>query len=258
MKELRKLKYFLGIEVAYFKQDIFISQRKYVLDLLKETGKLGCKTSGVPIEYNHRIGCEESPTIEKSQYQILVRKLIYLSHIRPDIGYVVSVASLRKGLLFRKEGTLSMEIYTNGDYAGSIVDRKSTSGYCIFLGGNLVTWRSKNVEAKFQAMAHDIYEGLWMKMVLDDLKVKYEGPIKFFCDNNSAISIAHNPVQHNRTKHIEIDKHFIKKKLNNGLVVITHVSIGLQVADIFTKGLLAARFQELNVKLGMNDIHLPT
>ncbi|RDX96638.1 Copia protein, partial [Mucuna pruriens] len=84
-----------------------------------------------------------------------------------------------------------------------------------------------------------------MKIILDDLKVKYEGPIKLFCDNNSAISIAHNSIQHDRTKHIEIDRHFIKKKLDSGLIVIVHVPIGLQVTDVFTKGLLATRFQEL-------------
>ncbi|RDY07691.1 Copia protein, partial [Mucuna pruriens] len=91
-------------------------------------------------------------------------------------------------------------------------------------------------------MAHDIWEGLWMEIILDDLKVKYEGPIKLFYDNNLTISIAHNLVQHDRTKYIEIDKHFIKEKLDN----------------VFTKGLLAARFQELNGKLEIIDIHLPT
>ncbi|RDX67459.1 Copia protein, partial [Mucuna pruriens] len=250
MKELGKLKYFLRIEVAYSKQGIFISQRKYVLDLLKETGKFGFKTSGVPIEQNHRIGCEESPTIEKFKYHRL------LSHTRPDIAYVVSVvsqfmhdprerhlqvveriiqylkASLGKLLLFRKEGTLSMQIYTNANYIRSVADRKSTFGYCIFLGRNLI--------------------------ILDDLKVKYKGPIKLFCDNNSAISIAHNPVQHDKTKHIDIGRHFIKEKLNSELVVTTHVPTRLQVVDIFIKGFLATRFQERNGKLGMIDIHLPT
>ncbi|RDY07284.1 Copia protein, partial [Mucuna pruriens] len=85
-------------------------------------------------------------------------------------------------------------------------------------------------------------EGLWMKIILDDLKVKYEGPI--------------NP--NDRTKHIDIDKHFIKEKLDSGLIVTAHVPTGLQVADVFTKGLLATRFQELNGKLGMIDIHLST
>ncbi|RDX97510.1 Copia protein, partial [Mucuna pruriens] len=100
-------------------------------------------------------------------------------------------------------------------------------------------------------MAQGICEGLWMKIILDDLKVKYEGPIKLFCDNNSAISIAHNPVQHDRTKHIEIDRHFIKEKLDSGLIVTTHVPTGLQVADVFTKGLPATRFQELNGNLSL-------
>ncbi|RDY02255.1 Copia protein, partial [Mucuna pruriens] len=97
-------------------------------------------------------------------------------------------------------------------------------------------------------MAHGICEGLWMKIIHDDLKVKYKGPIKLLCYNNSAISIAHNPIQHDRTKHIEIDKQFIKEKLNSGLLVIAHVPTGLQVVDVFTKGLPIIRFQEINGK----------
>ncbi|RDX78799.1 Copia protein, partial [Mucuna pruriens] len=179
-------------------------------------------------------------------------KLIYLSHTMPDIAYAISVvsqfmhdpkerhlqaASPRKGL-FKKEGILSMEICTDVDYARSVVDRRSTSGYCMFWGGNLVTWRSKrqsvvtqsSVEVEFQAMTHGICEGLWMKIILNDLKVEYERPIK----------------------------HFIKEKLNSRLVVITHVPTGLQVEDVFTKRLRVARFHELTSKLGMIDIHLPT
>ncbi|RDX93319.1 Copia protein, partial [Mucuna pruriens] len=97
-------------------------------------------------------------------------------------------------------------------------------------------------------MTHDICEGLWMKIILEDLKVKYEGPIKLFCNNNSTINIAHNSIQHNKIKHIEIDKHFIKEKLNSGLVVTTHVPTRLQVAYVFTKGFPVARFQEVNGK----------
>ncbi|RDX72458.1 Copia protein, partial [Mucuna pruriens] len=117
-----------------------------------------------------------------------------------------------------------------------------------------------SAEAEFRAMAQGICERLWIKIIiiLNDFKVKYEGHIKLFCDNNSTMSIAHNPIQHDRTKHIEIDRHFIKEKLDNGLIVITHVPTGLQVADVFTKGFPATRFQELNDKLGMIDIHLPT
>ncbi|RDY13166.1 Copia protein, partial [Mucuna pruriens] len=161
---------------------------------------------------------------------------------------------------------ISLRYRQSQDYARSVVDRRSTSRYYMFLGGNLVTLRSNkqnvvaqsSVEVEFRAMTQGICEGLWMNIILDDLKVKYEGPIKLFCDNNSIISIAHNLVQHDRTKHIEIDRHFIKEKLDSGLIVTTHVPTGLQVADVFTKGLPATRFQELNGKLGMIDIHLPT
>ncbi|RDX73164.1 putative mitochondrial protein, partial [Mucuna pruriens] len=122
MKELGKLKYFLGIEVAYSKQDI-----AYVVSVISQ--------------FMH--------DLRERHLQSVERILQYLK------------ASLGKGLLFRKERTLSMEIYTDADYAGSVVDRRSTSGYCMFLGGNLVTWRSKkqnvatrsSVEAEFRAMA---------------------------------------------------------------------------------------------------------
>lgn len=134
----------------------------------------------MPIEQNHRIGSdEESPRVDKAQYQRLVGKLIDLSHTRPDIAYLVSVVSQfmhdpqerhlqavdkilqylkmspGRGLLFKKSEQLSMEVYTDADYAGSIVDRRSTIGYCMFLGGNLVTWRSEkqNVIARSSAEA---------------------------------------------------------------------------------------------------------
>ncbi|RDY07857.1 Copia protein, partial [Mucuna pruriens] len=202
-------------------------------------------------------------------------KLIYLSHTRPNIVYVVSVvsqfhlqaverilqylkASPGKGLLFIKEGTLFMKIYTNVGYTGSVVDRRSTSGYCMSKKQNVVARSS--IEAEFQVMTHGIYEGLWMKIILNDLKVKvkYEGPIKLFCDINSTMSIAHNPVQHDRTKHIKINKHLIKEKLDSELIVTTHVPTRLQVADVFTKGLPVTRFSELNGKLEIIDIYLPT
>ncbi|KAG8496181.1 hypothetical protein CXB51_009524 [Gossypium anomalum] len=224
VKELGKLKYFLGTEVAHSREGIFISQQKYIVDLLTETGKLGCKPADTPIE----------------------------SHTRPDIAYAVGVVSqfmhnpkeshLRavyqilqylkgtpgKGILFKKGENLTLEAYTDADYAGSMVDRRSTSGYCTFLGGNLVTWRSKkqnivarsSAEAEFRAMALGICELLWLKIILEDLKIKWEGPMKLYCENKSAINIAHNPVQHDRTKHIEVDRHFIKEKLDSGLFAL--------------------------------------
>ncbi|KAK2974430.1 hypothetical protein RJ640_011327 [Escallonia rubra] len=290
IKDLEKLKYFLGIEVARSKEEIFVSQQKYVLDMLEETGKLGCRPSDTPIEPNHRLAefMEGEPT-DKGMYQRLVGKLIYLSHTRPDIAYAVSVVSQfmqnpkdvhlhavyqilqylkgspGRGILFRKGTNMELEAYTDADYAGSLTDRRSTSGYCTFLGGNLVTWRSKkqpivarsSSEAEFRSMAQGICELLWLKIILKDLKIKLKTPMKLYCDNKSAINIAHNPIQHDRTKHVEADRHFIKEKLESGLICTPYISTKGQLADILTKGLASSAFYRIVSKLGMENIYSP-
>ena len=288
VKELSRLKYFLGNEVAQSKQGIFVSQQKYVLDLLKEIGKLACKPTNMPIKPNHKLGdSNEDDIVDLGNYQSLVGPLIYLSHKRPDIAYVVSLVSQfmhnpkethlqavhwilhylkrtpRKGILFKKGTSLKLEAYTDVDYARSIVDRCSTLGYCTFLGGNLVTWRSKkqnvversSAKAEFRSMVLEIHELLWLKIILEDLKIKWEAPIRLYCDNKSAINIAHHPVQHNRTKHVEVDGHFIKEKLDNGLVCILHVSTDGLLEDVLTKGLNNTRFRTIINKMEMYDIH---
>ncbi|PKU79659.1 Retrovirus-related Pol polyprotein from transposon TNT 1-94 [Dendrobium catenatum] len=223
IKELGRLKYFLGIEVAHSSKGIFISQQKYIKDLLKETGKLACKPAPTPVEPNLKLGeAKEDPDVDKGAYQRLVGKLIYLSHTRPDIAFAVSMVSQfmqnpkqihmqavdrilhylkgrpGKGILFKRDRGMILEVYTDADYAGSLVDRRSTFGYCTFLGGNLVIWRSKkqnvvarsSAEAEYRAMALGICELLWIKIILEDLKVKWDEPMKLNCDNKSTISIA--------------------------------------------------------------------
>ncbi|PNX61308.1 putative copia-type protein, partial [Trifolium pratense] len=140
-----------------------------------------------------------------------------------------------------------------------IVDRRSTTGYCTFLGGNLVTWKSKkqsvvtrsSAEAEFRAMAQGICELLWLKIILEDLKIKWEEPMKLYCDNKSAISIAH------RTKHIEVDRHFIKEKLDSGLICTSFVSSQNQLADVLTKGLNSHNFERIISKLRMDNTYSP-
>ncbi|KAL6272266.1 hypothetical protein ACE6H2_022958 [Prunus campanulata] len=191
MKSLDDLKHFLGIEVARSKHGIFLSQRKYVLDLLAEIGTLDCKPIDTPSEQNHKLGLypNQAPT-DKERYQRLVGKLIYLAHTRPDIAYAVSVVSqfmhspsedhmgavtrilrylkeaLGKGLMFSKYGHTDVEGYTDADWAGSTTNRRSTFGYFMFVGGNLVMWRSKkqkvvsrsSAEAEYRGMAHGVSE----------------------------------------------------------------------------------------------------
>ena len=106
-------------------------------------------------------------------------------------------------------------------------------------------------------MAHGIYELLWLKIILDDLKIKWQEPMKLYYDNKSAINIAHNPVQHNQTKHVEVDRHFIKEKLESRLICTPYVPTHGQLVDILTKGLTSSSFQKVTSKLGMDNIYSP-
>ena len=123
------------------------------------------------------------------------------------------------GISFIKIGKLDLILYTNFDYAGSLIDGRSTTGYCTMLGGNLVTWRSKkqsvvsksSTEAEFRAMSSGIDEVLWIRGILQDLRIPYEEPIRVLCDNRSAIHIAHDHVFPDQIRHINIDRFYIKK-----------------------------------------------
>jgi len=290
IKDLGEMRYFLGMEVARSRKGIVVSQRKYILDLLKDTGMSGCRPAETPIDPNQKLGnIVDGVPVNVQQYQRLVGRLIYLAHTRPDIAFAVSLVSqfmhspceehldathriLRylkscpgKGLLFKKGENRAVEAFTDADWAGP-GDRKSTSGYCTFVWGNLVTWRSKkqsvvsrsSAEAEFRSMANGICELLWIRRVLEDLKKEAELPLKLFCDNKAAISIAQNPVQHDRTKHIEIDRHFIKEKMEAGIICTPYITTKEQTADILTKGLFRPVFEFFVTKLGMYDMYAPT
>ena len=115
-------------------------------------------------------------------------------------------------------------MFTDADWAESLIDRESTIGYYTFVWGNLVTWKLKkqaviarsSAEAELRATAHDICEILWLKLMLEELAIQVQTPRCLYCDNKATISIAHNPVHHDRTKHIEVNKHFIKERLMKG------------------------------------------
>ena len=129
-----------------------------------------------------------------------------------------------------------------------------------------MTWRSKkqsvvarsSAEAEFRAMAHGICEGMWLQRILKELGIISNSTMTVLCDNKATISIAKNPVQHDRTKHVEIDRHFIKEKLEGGTIRLMYIPSSHQTADILTKALPRATYENMKSKLGMLDIYYPT
>ncbi|RVW82220.1 Retrovirus-related Pol polyprotein from transposon RE1 [Vitis vinifera] len=238
------------------------------LDLLQETGMLGCQPVNTSIEEGLKLCVElNQVSTDKGRYQRLVGRLMYLAHTRPDLAYALSVVSqymhnpgeqhmnavmriLRylknapgKGILFAKNvDHQSIEVYTDADWAGAVDDRRSTSGYFTFVGGNLVTWKSKkqnviarsSAEAEFRGMALGLCEALWLRLLLQDL------------------------VQHDRTKHVEVDRFFIKEKLDDKIVELPKIQSEDQLADILTKVVSSQVFSKFLNKLGMCDIYAPT
>ncbi|XP_020242609.1 uncharacterized protein LOC109820827 [Asparagus officinalis] len=198
VKDLGLLRYFIGIEIARGAEWIVLSQRKYALDLLKGSGMLGCKPVTAPIDQKFKLDAKAGEPIDRDRYQRLVRRLIYLSHTRPNISFTVSVVSrymhdprkghmgavyqiLRylksapgKGLIFRKNEHVNIEGYCDSDWANCADDRRSTSGCCIFIGDNLVSWKSKKqsvvarstAEVEYRVMTLGVTELLWLKNML--------------------------------------------------------------------------------------------
>ena len=148
-----------------------------------------------------------------------------------------------RGILYSNRAYNRHECFTNADWTGYKEDRRSTTGYCVFVGGNLVSWKSKkqsvvsqsSAEFEYRAMAQSICEIIWLHQLLMEVGIKTPVPTKLWCHNQTAIHIASNLVFHERTKHIEIDCHIIREKMQLGLISIGYVNTGEQLGNIFIK-----------------------
>lgn len=291
MKDLGVLKYFLGIEVARSSAGLFLCQRKYTLDIVSEAGLLGAKPCGFPIEQNHRLGLANGELLSNPEsYRRLVGRLIYLAVTRPDLAYSVHIlsqfmqepriehweAALRvvrylkgtpgQGILLRADSDLSLQGWCDSDWAACPVTRCSLSGWLVFLGQSPISWKTKkqhtvscsSAEAEYRAMAAVTCELKWLKGLLLSLGVHHPKAIKLFCDSQSALHMAKNPVFHERTKHIEVDCHFVRDAITDGLIAPSYVPTITQLADIFTKALGKKQFDYLLAKLGIFEPHAPT
>ncbi|KAI3774216.1 hypothetical protein L1987_48762 [Smallanthus sonchifolius] len=213
------MKYFLGLEVLRTGNDICLSQRKYCLELLSEFGMTACKPASTPLEQHHVISalCKKDDKL--------------LENVTGCSG---------KGLRFSKGSSFDLVAYADSDWGKCLNTRRSVTGYCIFLGNSLVSWKSKkqstvsrsSAEAEYRYMCSATCEILWLLNVFKELRFSVSIPVKLFCDSDAALSIAANPVFHDRTKHFEIDLFFLREKITSGTIKTLSAE---QPADLFTK-----------------------
>uniref|UniRef100_A0A2N9F943 Integrase catalytic domain-containing protein n=1 Tax=Fagus sylvatica TaxID=28930 RepID=A0A2N9F943_FAGSY len=288
MKDLGPLSYFLGLEVSSSSDGYYLTQAKYTSDLISRAGITDSKIVDTSIEYNNRLNTHDGePLPDATLYRQLVGSLVYLTVTRPDISYAVHIVSqfmaaprslhyaavlrilwylkgtLFHGLHFSSQSSLTLQAYSDADWVGDPTDRRSTTGYCFLLGDSLISWHSKkqsvvarsNTEAEYRALADTTAELLWLRWLLQDLGIDCSTAVPIHCDNRSAIQIAHNNVFHERTKHIEIDCHFVRHHLLQGTLQLHSVSSQDQLADIFTKPMPPGRFRDLISKLKLVSVH---
>lgn len=280
MKDLGPLHFFLGIEAMYDSGGLYLTQTKYIMDLLHRTKFQDVKPISSPAQSGQKLSMYDGDSIpDPSEYRSVVGALQYLTLTRPDISFAVNqvcqfmhlpttihwkaVKRILRYLkqtydhgLFYQPGSLKLEAYSDADYAGNPDDRHSTGGYCIYFGYNPVSWSSKkqrtvsrsSTEAEYRQLAYTAAEISWFRSLFKDLGVSLTTPT-IWCDNISSICLASNPVFHARTKHLEVDYHYVRDKVVRKELDVRYICTTDQVADVFTKGLSSSHFKLLTNKL---------
>lgn len=287
MKDLGKLQRFLGLELAYEKDGALLHQTKYTTDVLYRFGMLDSKPTYTPVDPNTRLHKDEGIKLDDAtMYRKMVGSLIYLTLTRPDLAYSVGVlsrfmqqprrphlhalrrvlhyvkATIGMGISFKRETNFKLSGFCDADYGGDPSTRRSTTGYVFLLGGGAVSWCSKlqptvslsTTEAEYRAASMAAQECIWLKQVLTDLKQTFEDPIVLRCDNKSTIQLASNPTIHGRSKHIEVDCHYVREKVLQGKISLVYVNTDEQSADMFTKGLSKPKMEKFMSKLNMKKV----
>jgi len=284
MKDLGPLHHFLGMAVQRHKDSLILSQRQYTLDILERHGMNGCNPCSTPVDTCAKVSAIAGPPVaDPTTYRSLAGALQYLTFTRPDIAYAVQQICLHmhdprenhliaaKRILRYLQGTLNfgriiprsapsqLIVYTDADWAGCPDTRRSTSGYAVFLGSSLVSWSSKrqptvsrsSAEAEYRAVANGVAEISWLQQLLQELHQPVKTASLVYCDNVSAVYLSTNPVQHQRTKHVEIDLHFVRERVAIGAVRVLHVPTTSQYTDVFTKGLPSSVFADFRSSLNV-------
>ncbi|KAI3764159.1 hypothetical protein L2E82_14162 [Cichorium intybus] len=287
MKDLGPLNYFLGISVTRQPNSLFLSQQKYAHEILERAGMHSCHPSSTPVDSKPKLSSTDGTPLPDggAQYRQLAGALQYLTFTRPDISYAVQQicmhmhaprtshlnalkrilryikGTINHGLLLTKSTSAKLLAYTDADWAGCPDTRRSTSGYCVYFGDNLISWSSKrqptisrsSAEAEYRGVANVVSETCWIRNLMLELHIPQTTATLVFCDNVSTVYLSCNPVQHQRTKHIELDIHFVREKVARGQVRVFHIPSRYQVADIFTKGLPLVLFEDFKNSLNVRN-----
>jgi len=286
IKDLGPLTYFLGLEVHTNSSSIFLNQHIYTQDLISLAGLQDSPSVDTPLEINMKYRNEEGDLLSNpTVFRQLVGSLNYLTITRPDIFFVVQqvrrflqtprhlhLAVVRRiiqylrespdhGLFFPTGSPLHLVADSDADWAGYPNTRWSVTGWCMFLGNSLISWKSKKqahisksfIESEYQGMSTACSEIVWLRRLLAELGFSQSDYTPIHVDNTNAIQIAANPVYHERTKNIEVDCHSIREALDTRVISLPHVSTSLQIADVFTKAMTRQRHQFLVGKLMLLD-----
>lgn len=262
-----------------------MTQQKFVRDLLKKANMSDANPCPTPMCPGIKLSKHDPDLFDQpTTYRSIVGSLQYLTMTRPDIAFAVNKLSqylqapamahwnackrvLRylagtstQGLKFEAAPRLNLVAYTDADYASSVDDRRSTTGYCVYLGTSLISWSSKkqdvvsrsSTESEYRALSSTASEVVWLQSLFKELGVALDSdPSIVWCDNMGASALASNSVFHARTKHIEVDVHFISEKIAAKLIEVRYVPTEEQIADLFTKPLTIPRFVHLCSKLNL-------
>jgi len=284
IKDLGKLHYFLGLEISHTAEGILLSQQKFTRELLQNCGFSLKQHASTPLPLNCKLLPDEGTLLEDPKiYRALVGKLNFLTHTRPDLSFSVQTLSqflqtprsshlqallhtltyiqgtMTRGILLKGADKLQLHSFSDSDWAACPVSRRSVTGYLVLLGSSPISWKSKkqgtvsksSSEAEYRAMAQAASEVTWLVRLLEELGIHDLTLVQLHCDNQSALHIAKNPVFHERTKHTEIDCHFTRDKVLEGLLQLTYLPTSAQLADVLTKVFPGPQFQHLISKLGM-------
>ncbi|GJU40391.1 putative ribonuclease H-like domain-containing protein [Tanacetum coccineum] len=267
MSSMGELTFFLGLQVKQKEDGIFISQDKYVAEILKKFDFVSVKTASTPIETQKPlVKDEEASDVDVHLYRSMIGSLMYLTASRPDIMFAVCACSRfqvtpktshlnvvkrifrylkgkpKLGLWYPRVSSFDLEAYSDSDYAGANLDRKSTTGGCQFLGRRLISWQCKKqtivatstTEAEYVAAANCCGQVLWIQNQMLDYGFNFMNT-KIYIDNESTICIVKNPVFHSKTKHIAIRHHFIRDAYEKKLIQVLKIHTDDNVADLLTK-----------------------